>query len=374
MFVTGSYPPDKCGVGDYTLQLADALAGLQGTQVSVLTSCGYSSLKHDKAVVVRRSLPNWSLRSLLILIGEFRREQPDIVHVQYPTQGYGSAGLPWLVPFLAWLSGGRVVQTWHEGFRRSDFLKFLSMALIPGRTVVVRKVWSRQFRFPFDLIARRRQPIFINSASTLPRSHLDAEGVQKLRLRYAAEGRRLIVFFGFIHPLKRIELLFQIADPFTDHLIVIGNPGENSEYAARLEALAQDTKWRGHANIVGFIERDEAADILKAADALVLPLKAGGGEWNTAILAGIEQGTFVLTTSTSVTGYDPETNTYYAPVDGLSDMQQALKIYSGRKRLGAAQKGDVFDWSAIAARPLQLYQTLEGHRAALHLPSEKDPT
>jgi glycosyltransferase involved in cell wall biosynthesis len=248
------------------------------------------------------------------------------------------------------------------------------MALTPGRTVVVRKAWAGQFRSPFGLFARLRQPVYINSASTLPRSHLDEDGARTLRLRYAVEGRRLIVFFGFLHPHKRIELLFQIADPVTDHLLVIGNVGDQSEYAALLEAFTQDPRWRGHARIVGFVDRHEAADILKAADALVLPLKAGGGEWNTAILAGVGQGTFVLTTSTSSKGYDPEANTYYAAVDDLVEMQHALKTHAGRRRHTTDQYSDAFDWGAIARRHIELYQSLVGHHGSLRVPSSEGPT
>jgi len=372
LFITGSYPPDRCGVGDYTYQLATTLAGLPETEVSILTTAITTDAMEQHNVAVRRSLPDWSLRSLRSLVREFRQGRPDIVHVQYPTQGYSGGGLPWLIPAVAHLCGARVVQTWHERFNRRDLPKFLAMALTPGRTIVVRKTWLNQFTGLFRPIARWRRPICINSGSNLPPSSLTQTEAEALRLRYAVGGRRLIVFFGFIHPLKRIELLFEIADPETDHVLVIGNIGDQTDYAARIERLTEEERWCGHARVVGFVDRHEAADIIKTADALILPFQLGGSEVNTSILAGISQGTFVLTTSTLANGYEPDINTFYAAIDGLAEMRQALQAHAGKRRVANVDRGDAFDWTSIARQHLDLYRNMLSDGAAPHHSSRND--
>lgn len=372
ILITGSYPPEKCGVGDYTHQLSVSLAALPNADVSVLT-LGCVNSEFEQGVTVHRCVPNWSLRTLPTLLGILKKVRPDIVHIQYPTQGYGFAGLPWLLPLLGRMSGARVVQTWHERFNRRDFLKFLAMVFVPGQIIVVRDAWQRQFKGLFGLLISLRHPVCIKLASNIPRSIATQASIDDVRLKFGAEGRRLIVFFGFVHPLKRIELLFDIANPDTDQLVIIGNIGDQFEYAARIEALIVEKNWYERARLVGFIDKIEVADCLKAADALILPFQHGATEGNASILAGIEQGTFVLTTSTSAAGYDSETNIYYAPVDGLMEMQQALNKYAGFKRNVAAQNGDVFDWGTIAARHFELYEALVGHRTSLDLQSEKDP-
>ena len=370
LLVSGSFPPDRCGVGDYTGQLGAALAAMPDIDLSVLTTSSTVISAENQRLGVQRLIPDWSLRSLRILLREIKRIRPKIVHMQFPTQGYGTGGLPWLVPFLARLHGARVVQTWHEGFVRRDLLKFLLIAITPGYIIVVRKIWSRQFRRPFGVIARLRGPIWINSASTLPKSLLTEEELKNLRQRYGVNGRRLVVFFGFIHPSKRIEILFEIADPVNDYILIIGDNKSQNFYNEKINRLIQEEKWLGNSSILGFVDSYEAADLLKAADALVIPLQGGGGEWNTAILAGILQGTFVLTTSTSFNGYDPTTNTYYAPIDGVTEMRQALYNYAGKKRSVNAEKSCSLNWASIALQHRAIYRTLLGRKHA-HLVSSK---
>ena len=45
LLVTGSFPPMKCGVGDYTACLAEALARKPNIEVAVLTSQGAEGLE-----------------------------------------------------------------------------------------------------------------------------------------------------------------------------------------------------------------------------------------------------------------------------------------------------------------------------------------
>jgi glycosyltransferase involved in cell wall biosynthesis len=373
VLITGSYPPDKCGVGDYTRELANSLAKMQGAKVFVLTSCGHMDLDCDQGVVVLRCLPDWSLRSLPILLRELNRIRPHIAHIQYPTQGYGFGGLQWLIPSLARFKGVRVVQTWHERFNRRDFPKFLFMALTPGSIIVVRETWRHQFRGLIGILVRLRNPICIKLSSNIPISSLTPSEVAKVKLKYAGDVRRLIVFFGFIHPLKRIELLFDIADPATDQLIIIGNTVDQADYAERIKALTLLDRWRGRSSFVGSVDQQEAADCLKAADALILPFKFGSSEGNGSVLAGVVQGTFVLTTSTLAKGYDPISNIYYASVDDLVEMQQALKTHGGRKRHAVDPREDSFDWGAIAIRHLDLYKSLVGHHRSVGLQSGDGP-
>lgn len=356
LFVTGSYPPDRCGVGDYTRMLATAVGGLAEAQVSVLTTGCDATATDEQDVAVYRSMPDWSLRNAARLIRQIRELRSDIVHIQYPTQGYGHGDLPWLLPLLAFVCGARIVQTWHEGFNRRDLAKFMLMLVVPGRIVVVREAYLRQIRRPFGVLARWRRPLYINSASTLPVVTPTEAEAASVRARYGVGDRRLLVFFGFIYPSKQIEQLFAIANPDIDHILVVGDHSDQAAYLEQVVELTRGPHWSGKAQVVGFAKPEEAAMIVAVADALVLPLKAGGGLWNTSILAGIQQRTFVLTTSADPSGYDADTNVYYARVDNVAEMRQALETYAGTKRLAAGT--DAFTWQSVAARHRDLYRSL----------------
>ena len=94
-------------------------------------------------------------------------------------------------------------------------------------------------------------------------------------------------------------------------------------------------RWDGKVTFTGFLSHREAAALLAVADAVILPFRAGGGEWNTTIHAAVLQGTFVLTTSSTERGYDETHNVYYAEPDNLTEMRSALDTYARRCAVGS---------------------------------------
>jgi len=97
--------------------------------------------------------------------------------------------------------------------------------------------------------------------------------------------------------------------------------------------------------------------LLAVADAVVLPFRDGGGEWNTSIHGATLQGTIVITTSQSGSGYDKKHHVYYAKVDDVQEMRSALEVYAGRRREDDAHP-DKNAWREIAAEHHLLYEHL----------------
>ena len=87
-FVSGSYPPVRCGIGDYLQQLCHALSE-QGTSVDVITSAESGIARRDAEVHLWPEVRNWSLACLPVVKRLLSQIQPDIVNIQYPTQAYG---------------------------------------------------------------------------------------------------------------------------------------------------------------------------------------------------------------------------------------------------------------------------------------------
>ena len=88
---------------------------------------------------------------------------------------------------------------------------------------------------------------------------------------------------------------------------------------------------------------------------MVLPFRDGGGEWNSSIHAAVAQGTFVLSTSRTETGYDPTRNVYLAEVENVDEMKVALTSYAGTRRNTAM---DPDEWISIADRHQAFYESL----------------
>ncbi|MEI6777750.1 MAG: glycosyltransferase, partial [Chloroflexales bacterium] len=92
--LTGEYPPQPGGVGDYTCQLGHAL-GAEGHQVAAITIRDGRLIRHDLSVgeaevVVSnpaRSL-TWSSRSCPAVRAAIQAWHPDWLHIQYQTGAY----------------------------------------------------------------------------------------------------------------------------------------------------------------------------------------------------------------------------------------------------------------------------------------------
>ena len=360
LLITGSFPPDKCGVGDYTWRLAEQLSKQAGVVVAVATSSNIDIPTGGMQYEVFRPVKQWSLREWPLMWKLFGVWKPDIVHVQYPTQGYERGLLPPLLPWLAYLHGVKVVQTWHEVYRRvgiRGLVRFLPKALVRGGLVVVRPKFRETTHWPWRWVFHNKILRFVENASPMPPAILNADERSAIRAKFGAEGKRLIGFFGFLYPPKRVELLFSLCNPATDRVVIVGAMSDDDPYHRSILNLSESDAWKGKTSITGFLPGEEASRIIAALDALVLPFKGGGGEWNTSIHSAVAQGTFVLTTSMEREGYDERSNIFFARPDDLDSMRQALDRYAGTR--GRVDVGAFSEkWSAIARSHVALYSAL----------------
>src|SRR5215470_649721 len=100
--VTGSYPPERCGVGDFAEGLARRL-GSREIEVTVITGA------------------DWSAFAAKTLLRKIESTNPDIIHLQYPTAGFKASLGPQVLSLQR-----RIVVTLHEG-SRVNVLRQLSM-------------------------------------------------------------------------------------------------------------------------------------------------------------------------------------------------------------------------------------------------------
>jgi len=347
----------RCGIGDYTYSLAKALAVLPATQVGVLTSVYGEKTSRRDDIALFPIIDNWGVAEAPKVAELIRHWSPDIVHIQYPTRGYGRGFLPRLLPIIAFLMRTKVVQTWHESFHPRSALKLFLMTVVPGGLVVVRSNYRDGLPMSLRWALWNKQYAFIRNASSLPKVDLDEKEAKALRGHYLKGQKRLIVFFGFVYRNKGAELLFDIADPTSDHIVIAGEVVEASDYHRKIIALASAKPWAGKVTVTGFLPPADVAALLAIADAVILPYRVGGGEWNTSIHAAVMQRSFVITTSLTHHGYDEKRNVFFTRVDDAQEMRSALDIHAGRKR-GYEHDIDRDEWKAMAYRHLSLYETL----------------
>lgn len=347
----------KCGVGDYTAHLARALSRRSDTTVAVLTDVLATPVPSDFEFEVFPISRGWRMADVMRIVSKVCHWRPDVVHIQYPTQGYGRRYLPWLLPSLFRVVGVPVVQTWHGYDLGRIDPYYIPNSALGGGLIFVRPEYIDTMSPLLRWLNRRKHLKFIPNACTIPPTQLVGEEKSDLRLRFSRVAENLVVFFGFVYPDRGVEKLFQVADPARHHLVLISDLNSTDRYHRSILDYVNREPWAGKVTVTGYLPAEEVGRILAAADAVVLPFRDGGGMWNTSIRAAIAQGTFVLTTARERHGYDSKDNVYYARPDDIGDMQAALRKFIARRN-STASEGLNCVWDSIAHAHTSFYETV----------------
>lgn len=346
----------RCGVGDYTAGLAKALVETDRAEVGVMTTRlpGREDVGRAAGFEVMEPIAHWDAASLGSALGAVRAWKPDIVHVQHPSQGYDGV-LPFLLGAASrWLAGVPLAVTLHEPVGVNLQIPLMA-ALIrsAGALIVVRPDYRELVNPKVRWAIAGTQLRLIPNATTLPKVERTPELVRTVRERYRVGERALVAYFGFVYPARGVHQLFQIADPARHHLVIVGGRLEEAgRYYDEVEFLTQSAEWGAASTMTGFLPEAGAAEVLAAADAVVLPFTAGGGSWNTSLHGARLQGTFVVTTSRTERGYDARQNVYYAKAGDVADMKGALVRHLGTRQ----EPLDVPTWARVAADHLDAYR------------------
>ena len=352
MFIVGTLPPGKCGIGDYTHQLARATA-LENREpafaLSVALQVQCTTFSEEDTYATDS---NTFKSSVIGLLHYLKLHKPDVVHIQFPSQGFYRRILPSLLPLICTLVGKRVVVTHHEIYQRPGWHRGLIQSIGSRGSVFVRPNFIEQCPEIIRRILAKKPWSLIPNASPIPPSKLSASGRQHLRDELSKGRQRLLVFFGFVYPSKGVALLFDMANPRTDRILIAGDC-PNEDYRSEVIRHAESKGWSpSDYEFAGYLDEERSSDLLAAADAVVLPFLEGGGEWNTSIHGAVCQGTLVITTSGTKTGFDPVTNVAYRAPGDVSGMKDDLDRLCGHR---IAARSPQAEWRGIASRHLELY-------------------
>lgn len=355
LIVAGAYPPIKCGVGDYTFHLANALAARPGVEVGVLTSTGSGIPAEASLVTVFRAMPDsdWLIRNVLQVKQVLSKFRPDIVHIQYPTQRH-TGRLHKLLPLFLRLMGMPVVQTWHEHFTGCAVLGWQNL-LACDTLIYVRRDLPQKLPAWVRTRLGKTPLVYVPNVSTIPVVLLSAEQVQHIKQELSG-GKPIICYFGFAYPNKGVERLFEIADSATHHLVLVCDLNDQHPYQANILRIANQAPWTGKVTVTGFQPARRVGEILAAADAVVFPFPGGAGEWNTSLKAAKAAGTFTIATTqdTKLLGYHVQENIYFADCDAISDMREALSKYLGNRREPLVGT----EWDSVALTHEHVYREI----------------
>ena len=352
LFVSGEYPPDVGGVGDYTRRLRGALAGL-GWQ-SRLLSRGH----------VRR----WDARSLLALVRAAPRE--GAVHIQYQAGAFDLLGDVCLMPvLLRWLRPKvRVVTTFHDVrvpylFPRAGRLRSSAIQLLARGSHAVIAADSRDLSVLGAPSPRHHHvPIGSNVPCALPRDFQRADFRSKLGFQPNA---LVVAYFGLLNASKGLDLLL---DAFSRieakrpdaRLLLLGGEVGASDPTDRLTASSVRARLDDRVIQTGWLEASALSTHLLAADVALLPYVDGASPRRGSLLACAEHGLPIVSTQPATS--EVADAVHAVPSDAAALAEAVLQVCSNstlasRLKDGASALAKAVAWPTIAAAHVRIYES-----------------
>jgi glycosyltransferase involved in cell wall biosynthesis len=406
-FVAGSYLPQQCGMADYIAHLRQALQE-RGVDTIVFTDTETARTANDPSVL--GAVRGWRLRDLAPLVRILHLSDANIVHIQYSAGNYDFRRGVFFLPLLAGLFSLPVplVTTLHEygwwewrlpilptrteeqikswgqtkGYwdRENAFLLTLSSAVITTHDESRRMVLER-------LPQRRPPTVHIPIASTIAvyPAMQDAARLH-LRERCAWPGNaRIIVFFGFLHPVKGLETLLEafrivLSKMPSARLLLLGGieslflrGTEAARYRDVLLTFIARLGLDDRVYTTGYVSAEAASLCLSGSDVGVLPFDRGVDMKCASLLALMAHGLPVVATfrDPPVPQFGEGLLRLVPPRDPGMLAAEIMELLKDRRAMSRMSVDSVafarkFSWAAIAEEHIGLYRTLaEGKNMAV---------
>jgi glycosyltransferase involved in cell wall biosynthesis len=382
--ITGEYPPDQGGVGDFTHELGKALAAL-GHEVHVITSASLNTQHATRnTVIVQRSVRGWGWGCWHDITRLDDALHFDIVNIQYQAAAYAMHTAINLLPLRLRTSTGTrpcTVVTFHDLkvpylFPKAGLLRWwVNLALTRWSDAVI-VTNAEDF-------ARLSTYSFVRSLSLIP---IGSNISPKPLAGYDRESWRahwgmgpddiLLSYFGFLNESKGGETLLRALDKlvqrrYSVRLMMVGGKVGSSDptnvaYLEKVEGLIEELGLTDRVFWTGYTPQTEVSANLLASDICVLPYRDGASFRRGSFMAALAHGLPIVSTRPRVDV--PELrhgeNILFVPPDAPVALAEAIARLAGdadlRRRLGegAARLAQSFTWEKIAEKTEALYEEI----------------
>ena len=274
LMITGSYPPDICGVGDYT-------------------SCIMNSEIGSSWSLYRRN--KWNLISFIQTVKEVKCYKVDHVFIQYPTEGYGWSLLPHFLTFyFSLFTKIKWTVVLHEYSQLSSKAQLaLSIMLMTANNVIFTNEFEKKHASKyFTRLKKKGKVVKIFS---------NINAVEHINL--LSERDIDIINFGHIRPCKGIEIYLDCVQKIRKEnsslkIVLAGQvPVGYEKYFQEVEIRCRELDVKLFINL----EIKEVANLLNRSKVAYLPFPDGVSERRGSFLASISNGVLVCTTQGNFT-------------------------------------------------------------------------
>lgn len=268
LMITGSFPPDICGVGDYV-------------------SCFISTQSaKDWALYVS---DDWSLKLLLKKIREINAFHIDSIFLQYPTQGYGWSLLPQILCiYYVLFTRKKFVVVLHEFSQRSLKAKMATFFLFFANKIVFTNDFEKEYAKTFFPFIHKRF-LVIKILSNIKSASI---------LSNWSERSYDLIYFGHIRPNKGLEDVLETTELIQKKrrlkVAVVG------QVLSDFQLYFDDLQRKYSLNKIDYYlnkDSDVVSSLLNNSKLVFLPFPDGISERRGSFLAAIANGALVVTYS-----------------------------------------------------------------------------
>ncbi len=378
--LSGSFPPTKCGVADYTLMLCQSLRD-SGLEISVITTAEPAVVQSNylaSGLQVFPVISKWGFTELPKIFNILRNTKPDLVHIQYVDLPFQMSIMVIMLPMILKLFGRHpVITTIHEvGAPGRRFSKrFLGNLLYFSKKVIVTNgehlSWLRR-NLPLDFSKVVLVPIGASILALTTNTRVSEVNKEKICGRWNIDpNSTLLSFFGFILEGKGIEVLFLALKQLLKQnlkvkLVMIGGINDivgKEKYCQSMQELANNLEIGNSVVWTGFCSDEDASRLLRISDICVLPYDEGLSMRRGTFITAISYG--LPTISTTGKNLPPEIkngeNVLLVPPKDPTRLAEAIIELSSsqelRKKLSqqARRLANSYSWENISKQTIKVY-------------------
>lgn len=390
--ISGEFPPDQGGVGDFTLRLGEALTVL-GHETHVITAARNTQhelrqlgMKHatHPNLTIHRTISSWGWGCWRQVLAMARKLALDALDLQFQTTAYGMHPAIHFVPPPA----GRppLVVTFHDLkvpylFPKAGPLRWRIVRMLARRADGVIVTNQEDYMRMAPQISSPRLtliPIGSNIFRAPPPDYdRDIE-----RARWGVGPTDLLLgYFGFLNESKGGEELIEALALLVEggihaHLLMVGgrvgsSDPTNQAYAARVDALIARLGLEARVHWTGYDTPEAVSAGLLATDVCVLPYRDGVSFRRGTLHACLTHGRAIVTTLPTVDlpqVQDGRNMLLVPPRDAAALAAAAARLWRDsalRAQLesGATALAAEFTWERIARQTALLFDRVK-HGAA----------
>lgn len=301
LFICGSYSPEKCGIGDYLSNLVRALKEYPNIEILLMVN------------------KDWSIKNYFSILKEIKESKPDIIHIQYPSNGYGLSLLPQLISLRL-----RAIITLHE-VSHSKILRRLSLLFYSIRSSIIFTTSSEK------KVYKKYYPWFSGKTAIIP---IGANIRNEIKRKDAIKSPNVynkIINFGQIRPKKGLEEVIELAalirkNNLNYKVIIAGQLIERFvPYYNSLKNLdgADNITWMFD------LKENEIGNLMQDASIAYFPFPDGASERRGSLLTALHNQMLVYTTMGKQT--PNEMKDIVTIVNSPSDFILDLKEYDSQR-------------------------------------------